>query len=229
MLTPFQSRAARALAAAPVFGRLGEAMSALAQRRVVKRGETLFEKGDPASALFGIVSGRMKVFCATQAREVALELLGVGDVLAALELSCGGPQHTSARAMTHAELVSIDRAELEALFEQQPELRAELGAAASRAVGQLTERAVDVAFLTLELRLEKVLSDLADRIGESVGREDTRLPLRQQDLADILGVSRETVNRALAAPPMRDRIMLQRGSITLVRHRVGSSEPLEVG
>jgi len=215
MLTPFQARAVRALSRAPIFGALGDELAARAHRRFVRRGEILFEKGQPCRALYGIVNGRMTVFCGTPSRLVALELLGPGELLAALEVSCGGRHHTSARAMAHSELIAIGCDALDELFEARPELRGGLGIAASRAVAQLTQRAEDLAFLSLESRLEKLLAELADRVGESVTR-GTRLPVRQQDLADMLGVSRESVNRALASPGLRDRVAPARGSITLV-------------
>jgi CRP-like cAMP-binding protein len=217
MLTPFESRAARALAETPLFGALGpESMSCL-HRSAVRKGELLFSKGDPSHHLYGLVSGPRKVFSNPEPGcELSLELVAPGELLGELGLEDGGPRYASVRALAHSELATIPRGKLLSLLDRKPELRAALGRAAANTAARLAQRAEDAAFLSIETRLEKALLDLAGRFGESVER-GTRIRLRQQDLADILGVSRESVSRALAAPALRGRLALGRGSITLLR------------
>ncbi len=217
MLTPFQFRAARALADTPFFGALGPESMGCLHRTAVRRGELLFEKGDPSDHLYGVISGRLKMFSAPEpGREISLELVAPGELVGELGLEDGGPRFASVKALAHSELATIPRRKLASLLEHRPELRAALGRSAVGTAARLAQRAEDVAFLSIETRLEKALLDLASRFGEAV-EQGTRIRLRQQDLAEVLGVSRESVSRALAAPGLRGRLALGRGSITLLR------------
>ena len=217
MLTPFESRAARALAEAPFFGELGKGSMSCLHRTAVRPGELLFAKGEPSHHLYGVISGRLKVFSDPEpGREVSLELVAPGEILGELGLEAGAPRYASVKALAHTELATIPRGKLLPLLEGRPELRAALGRAAAETAGRLAQRAEDAAFLSLETRLEKALADFANRFGEAVER-GTRIRLRQQDLADLLGVSRESVSRALSGPDLRGRLAVGRGSITLLR------------
>ena len=216
MLTPFQDRAVRALAGTPFFGELEPEFLRHIRRTAVRRGETLFEKGDPSDHLFGLMSGQMKLFSASSGkREVALGLVAPGELLGELGVALGGPRYASVVALAHSELATISRSSLDVLLDRRPELRPGLNKAAARTASRLAERAEDVAFLSIETRLEKALEDLACRFGESVER-GTLIRLRQRDLADVLGVSRESVNRLLTSSSMRGRLELGRGSIVLL-------------
>lgn len=215
MLTPFQDRAARALAYTPFFGELEPELLRHIRRVGVRRGERLFEKGDPSDRLFALIQGQLKhVSAASDSREVTLGLVAPGELVGELGVALGGPRYASVAALAHSELAAISRSTLEALLERRSELRAGLNEAASRAAARLAERAEDVAFLSIETRLEKALDDLARRFGETV-EHGTRIRLRQKDLADVLGVSRESVNRLLTAFHTQGRLELGRGSIVL--------------
>ncbi len=217
MLTPFQARAARALEKTPFFGELDPASLARLHRAAVRRGELLFEKGDPSTHLYAVISGQLKLVAEPEpGREVALALVAPGELVGEMGLDDGSPRFAGAKALAHTELAALSRRELEPLLERQPSLRSALGRAAVATAERLAERAADVAFLSIEKRLEKALLDLAARFGQAVER-GTRIQLRQQDLAEVLGVSRESVSRALAAPALRKRVVLGRGSITLLR------------
>jgi CRP/FNR family transcriptional regulator len=216
MLTPFQSRAERALAETPLFGELGRELLRSVHRTAVRRGELLFTQGDAGDHLYGLVSGQIKLFSTPEpGREVSLELIAPGELVGELEIADGQRRHASVRALAPSELATITRGTLDTLLDQRPELHAALGRATARTAARFAERAEDVAFLNIERRLEKTLIDLAHRFGEVVDC-GTRIRLRQQDLADVLGVSRESVSRALAAPRFCGKLELGRGSIILL-------------
>lgn len=215
MLTPFQSRAARSLVSAPFFGELGDDLIGV-HRVAVRRGELLYEKGAPSDRLYGLISGQLKVFTAPEAgREISLDLIAPGELIGELAIIDGAPRHASVAALATSELAAIERCELARLLARRPELHATISAAAARSAARLAQRAEDTAFLSIERRLERALDDLAGRFGERVG-EGIRIRLRQQDIADMLGVSRESVSRALSAEVRHGRIALGRGSIVVL-------------
>jgi CRP-like cAMP-binding protein len=216
MLTPFQERAARALAATPFFGEVGPALLGHLRRVAVRRGETLFRKGDASDRLFALISGQLKLCSASSGpRQVVLGLVAPGELLGELGATLGSPRYANAVALAHSELAAISQSSLEALLEGRPALRSTLQEVAARTALRLAERAEDVAFLSIEMRLEKALEDVARRFGEAV-EGGTLIRLRQRDLADVLGVSRESVNRLLTSRRMRGRLDLGRGSIVLL-------------
>jgi CRP-like cAMP-binding protein len=94
---------------------------------------------------------------------------------------------------------------------------AELVRASTSTVRRLSQRAEDAVFLSLAARLAKVLDDLAERLGEP-DPAGTLLQLRQQDLADLMSVSRESINKILTAWKADGVLELRRGAICL--HRI---------
>lgn len=216
MLTPFEGRALRALAANPVFQALGSARMRWVRRVALRRGETLFEKGDAGDDLYGVVSGQIKLFSpGARGRRVSFDLLGRGELIGADGVMGGGPHHASALALAPSELAALPRGDLMPLVDASPRLREALGAEVSKATSRLTRRLEDAAFLDTEARVERALLDFAERFGERIER-GTRVQLRQQDLADVVGLSRECVSRVLASTARRGKLELGRGSIVLL-------------
>lgn len=216
MLTPFEERALRCLSPHPFFEALGASRMRGVRRTALRRGETLFAKGDASDRLYGLVSGQIKLFSAgADGRRVSLEIVGPGELLGSVEMADGLPHHANALALAHCELAVLSRRVLEPLMVDNPQLRIALMGAAADAARRLMRRLEDAALLDIEARVERALVDLAGRIGERIER-GTRIRLRQRDLADVLGLSRESVSRVLTSPAMRDKLELGRGSIVLI-------------
>ncbi|MFT5154160.1 MAG: CRP/FNR family cyclic AMP-dependent transcriptional regulator [Planctomycetota bacterium] len=220
LLTPFQNRAQDALAENAFFNALSRECLSWTRRTSLRKGEALFEKGDTSDRLFGLVGGQMKLCSATTeipsaARPVVFGIIAPGEMLGELGFTDGAPRHATAVALAHSELLTIDRGDLEPMMEQTPELRALLGAACSASAQRLSERIEDAAYLSIEARVEKALRDCAQRFGIRTENGGTLVPLRQQDLADVLGLSRASINKILTSSAMAGRVELGRGRIVL--------------
>jgi CRP-like cAMP-binding protein len=149
-------------------------------------------------------------------REVSLGLVAPGELAGELGMADGAPRFATAIALAHGELATFRRRDLEPLMDRHPQLRDALAGAAAAAARRLSRRLEEAALLPIEARVENALVDLARRLGERVER-GVRIGLRQQDLADLLGLSRESISKVLTSPGMRGRLELGRGSIVLVR------------
>jgi CRP/FNR family cyclic AMP-dependent transcriptional regulator len=220
MLTPFQTRARIALGESRFFESLSDECMRWVERTSVRKGELLFDKHASNDALYGLVGGQIKLVSAgSDGRQISLGLVAPGEFVGEIAVSQPAPRQVGALALAHSEVATIRRCDLEPLIERRPELRVALleasAEAATEATRRLSERLEDEAFLSIEARVEKALADCARRFGERVD-EGTRVLLRQQDLADILGLSRESVNKVLTAKKMRPKLALQRGSIVLL-------------
>lgn len=216
MLTPFQNRALNALVESPFFRDFFEDCMRWVHRRSVRKGEILFEKNQPSDAIFGLVSGQMKLYATgANGRQISFGLVAPGELIGVIGISTGAPRHASVVALAHCELATLKRRDLEPLMERHPALRQALAYASAEAARQLSERIEDAAFLSIEARVEKALLDFAHRFGERI-EGGKSIQLRQQDLADVLGLSRESVSKVLTSPAMRGRVKLGRGRIVLL-------------
>jgi len=216
MLTPFQTRARRALAETPFFGELSDECMRWVQRTAVRKGEVLFHKADASGDLFGLVGGQAKLFSeGSDGRQISFGLVAPGELVGEIGIVTGAPHHATAMTLTHSEFATVKRRDLDRLMEKHPTLRVALSEASTRAAMRLSERIEDAAFLSVEARVEKALADCARRFGQRI-EGGLCIQLRQQDLADVLGLSRESVSKVLTSRAMRGKVELGRGRIVLL-------------
>lgn len=217
MLTPFQIRAREALIENAFFRTFSDDCLRWVQRTAVRKGELLFEKGKPSTALFGVVSGQVKLFSmGADERQISFGRVGPGEMIGDIGISKGSPRHTSAVALTHSEFATLSRHDLKPLLNCNPSLREALSEASAEMTRRLSERIEDTAFLTIEARVEKTVFDIARRFGERTEDSGTRVQLRRQDLADEVGLSCESVSKVLCSSSMRDPVEVGLGPIILL-------------
>ena len=216
MLTPFQLRARNALADCPVFGELSDSSLRCMIRASLRKGDTLFERGEASDSLYGVVSGRAKLYAEhASGRQISFGLVGPGELIGELGISSDEPRHASVVALAHCELARIRRDDLERLVERHPDLHAALSRASAAAALRLSQRIEDAALLSIEDQVERALVDCARRFGERI-EDGVSVSLRQQDLADLIGASRESVSRVLTSTSIRERVRLGRGRIVIL-------------
>lgn len=213
----------RALTQVALFSELPqERIQELAQmvrRRTYHRGETIFHKGDPGNGLYLIINGQVKVVLpAETGEEAVLAVLESGEFFGELALFDGLPRSATVVAVTNAEMLILHRDDFLGFVARNAEVAVALFAVLSRRLRDTDELIEDAIFLDVPGRLAKRLLDLADRHGRKtdVGVE-IDLKLTQQDLAAMVGATRESVNKHLGW--MRDHrlIQLDRQRIILLR------------
>jgi CRP/FNR family transcriptional regulator, cyclic AMP receptor protein len=213
----------RALTQVALFSELPqERIQELAQmvrRRTYHRGETIFHKGDPGNGLYLIINGQVKVLLpAETGEEAVLAVLESGEFFGELALFDGLPRSATVVAVTNAEMLILHRDDFLGFVARNAEVAVALFAVLSRRLRDTDELIEDAIFLDVPGRLAKRLLDLADRHGRKtdVGVE-IDLKLTQQDLAAMVGATRESVNKHLGW--MRDHrlIQLDRQRIILLR------------
>lgn len=192
-----------------------ETLVGLAERRIIRGGTPLFQKGDPGDRLYGVVTGCLKV-CATnlEGREVTFAVLSAGDIVGELAVTSAHPRSATVIAVSDSELASIERKRLDSVMTRRPAVLSALVEASATTVRRLTDRAEDAAFLSLDARLAKTLVELSQRIGQP-RNAGTEIRFRQQDLADMLSASRESVNKRLRDWEDHTFLQLRRGTIVV--------------
>lgn len=180
---------------APLLDRLAEASTVIG----LAEGAPLFEKGDPADALYCVIAGKIRIATTSgTGKQIVLNLIEAGSVFGEIALIDGEPRSAGATAAAPCRLLRLDRADFDRAMESEPALRRHVLALLCKRLRWVSELLEDSAFFDLETRLAKRLLWLAEHHGgpHPLG---TRIaaPLSQQELAFMLGVSREAVNKKL--------------------------------
>ncbi|HEX5332519.1 MAG TPA: Crp/Fnr family transcriptional regulator [Cellulomonas sp.] len=164
------------------------------------RGDVLFHEGDPGDRLFVIRSGKIKLGRrSSDGRENLLSIQGPGEMFGELSLFDPGPRTATATVVADAELVELAHTDLVAWLELHPTVAKHLLKALAHRLRRTNEALADLVFSDVPGRVAKALLDLATRFGEPTD-EGVRVAhdLTQEELAQLVGASRETVNKALA-------------------------------
>jgi CRP/FNR family transcriptional regulator, cyclic AMP receptor protein len=181
------------------------------------RGHTLFVEGQPGDRLYIIVSGKVKIGrrC-PDGRENLLTIMGPSDMFGELSILDPGPRTSSATAITDLCAVSIHREALRAWMVERPEITERLLRVLARRLRRTNDNVADLIFTDGPGRVAKQLLQLAQRFGT---QEDGALrvthDLTQDEIAQLVGTSRETVNKALADFAHRGWITLEGKSVLI--------------
>jgi CRP-like cAMP-binding protein len=206
----------------PLFAALDEPAAtdlagALDHRRVV-RGHVIFTEGETGDRLFLVTEGKVKISrTAADGRENLLAVLGPGEMFGELSLFDPGPRTATATTVTEADLASLDHDDLRPLLLQRPEVALQLLQALAQRLRRTNEAMADLVFTDVPGRVSKALLDLAQRFGTPEG-DTVRVThdLTQEELAQLVGASRETVNKALSDFAGRGWIRLDGRSVLLL-------------
>jgi CRP/FNR family transcriptional regulator, cyclic AMP receptor protein len=174
-------------------------LSGLAERRVYKPRETIVEKGAPANEFFVLLRGRAKVGTpGADGSHAAVNVMGPGEVFGEIAILDGQPRSATVTTLEECEMAVVDKAAFNNLLSASPSMAVKLLNVLARRVRELTTRIEDRAFLDVPARLAKQLLWLAGKHGIERGpavRID--LKLSQQELGDLVGATRESVNKQL--------------------------------
>ncbi|SDP98501.1 Crp/Fnr family transcriptional regulator [Lentzea jiangxiensis] len=188
-----------------------------------RRGEVIFAEGAPDDGLYIIESGKVKVgrSCA-DGREHLHAICGPADLLGELAAFAPGPRTSTATALTEVQAVCIDHACLRRWILTRPELADHLLCSFAMQVRCATSKLADQIFSDVPGRLAKTLLQLAQQFGVTEGaclRVDH--DLTQEELAQFIGASRETVNKTLAEFTQRGWLQVQHKSVLILdAHRL---------
>ena len=189
---------------APLFEGLDEESARALRRQMTEvklsRGEHLFLEGDQGDRLYVVLDGKIKLTrAATDGRESLWSVLGPGEMFGELSLFDPRPRTSTASAVTEATVAALGDEALRPWLMERPEVSMHMLRALARRLRRANDVTADLVFTDVPGRVAKNLLDLAERFGE---RDNAGLhvhhDLTQEELAQLVGASRETVNKALA-------------------------------
>ena len=186
------------LRATLLFAEVGEEhlarIAATASDRSLRRGDVLFAEGQEPDQIYIVTSGRIAIANKSiDGRESVVALMEAGDLFGEMPLFDGGGRSAEARALEPSGVIAIPYGPVRALYEEEPaELWSVVKLLAQR-LRSMDETLADSVFLDVTGRTAKRLLELA-------GEEDEfTLPITQEELAGMVGASRERVNKAIAS------------------------------
>jgi CRP-like cAMP-binding protein len=188
----------------------------IARRRTFRKGEVVFHRDDLAESLHLVVRGRFAVRITTPRGESALlDVLGPGDAFGELALLLPDARRSATmEALEEGETRSVFRDDFALLQVEHPGVKDVLLRLLARQLARASDRIVEAHYTDAETRVRRRLCELGERYATAEG--EVVVLLTQEDLADMAGTSRATVNRVLRDEERRGNVELGRGRI-LVR------------
>ena len=210
------------LSSAPLFAALDAEASAALRASMetisIAKGDVLFNEGQLGDQMYIITEGKVKLgHTSPDGRESILAILGPGELLGELSLFDPGPRTATAVALTDVSALGLGHQALRPWLTGRPEGAESLLQALAQRLRRTNETLADLVFSDVPGRVAKALLELGDKFGQQMpdGIHVTH-DMTQEELAQLVGASRETVNKALADFAARGWIKLESRSVVLI-------------
>lgn len=177
-----------------------EALSKALEHVEVKKGNTIFTESEPGDSLYIVLSGKVKLGRrSADGRQNLIAVMGPSDMLGELSLFDPGPRTATATALTDLKLAKLGKSALRPWLTDRPEIAEQLLRVIARRLRRTNDALADLIFTDVPGRVAKSLLQMASRFGTRDGGVlRVTHDLTQEELAQLVGASRETVNKALA-------------------------------
>src|SRR5687767_1387926 len=218
-----ESQVVEALRRVPLFASLKPhqlaEMAQMARRQRFGRDEAVFYQGDSGDSFYVILSGQVKVSVSSpEGQEAILVMLDTGESFGELALLDEQPRSATIEATRPTEVLVMRREEFHRMIHQHPDVSLSLLRVMTKRLRDTDQLVQDAAFLDVAERLAKKLLALVDSHGRPSERGiELDIHLTQQDLAAMIGATRESVNKQLGAFRDRGILAVDRQGITIIK------------
>ena len=207
-----------ALRAVPLFSGIGDDQLRLLvpvfSRRSAARGSMIMAAGDPTDSLYIVLSGRLKVMMSdADGKEVILNILGPGEFFGEMGLIDDSPRSASVVAIEPCELLSISKRDFKRCLAENFEMTMALMRGLVRRLRDADRKIGSLALLDVYGRVARLLLDMSETVN---GQKMVTRRLPKQDIAKMIGASREMVSRVMRDLTAQGLIQEQDGQLILV-------------
>ncbi len=187
-----------------------------AKHITLKRGTMIFSKGDPGTSLIAVISGTVKISISSpEGRNAILNLIESGEIFGEIALLDGLSRTADATANTNCELFVIDRREFIPFVRSQPSLAMKFIELLCERLRRTSDQVEQVILQDLPGRLASALLRLSDKHKrEPQGRT---ISITQQEISEMVGMTRESINKQLRAWATRGWVRLEHGAIVVLK------------
>jgi CRP/FNR family transcriptional regulator, cyclic AMP receptor protein len=195
-----------------------ERVAQVAIPRSFPRDTRVFHEGDSGDACYIVRSGTCRVTREhSDGRAITLATLGPGAIFGELAMFDGERRSASVEATENTQLLALPASDMRSLIRTHPAMAEKLVIALTRRLREANERISRQSFQTVPSRVAGVLNQLlAEDALAPLVREGVTIRLRQADLAQLAGTSRESVSRFLATLERAGVVQVGRGRVTVL-------------
>src|SRR5215213_1459635 len=166
--------------------------------RKYRRGEWVFVLGDPADSIYLVHEGRMKITALSEdGQEVLHEIIGPGEIFGDTSTILGIPRTTSAQALETSLLCEIRGKDFEALLTAYPEMSLQLLKSVGLRLKKAEAQLLNIVCNDVSTRVREALIHLIALEPGNRPDQPVRIGITQQDLANLIGASRQKTWQAL--------------------------------
>ena len=190
--------------------------NAMMRRTKRRRGEWVFVHGDPAESIYFLQAGRMKITALSEdGHEVVHEILGPGEIFGDTSTLLGIPRTTSAQTLEVSLLCEIYRKDFESLLKAYPELSLQLLKSVGLRLKKAEAQLLNIICNDVSTRVREALIELIADDSATWPDQKVRIKITQQDLANMVGASRQKTWEALKDLEASGVLRLMYGSIVV--------------
>jgi CRP/FNR family cyclic AMP-dependent transcriptional regulator len=209
------------LRSVPLFASFSEeplrTLATVVTRRSATRGSIIMAAGDPTESLYIVLSGRLKVMMSdADGKEVILTILGPGEFFGEMGLIDDSPRSASVVAIEVCELLAITRRDFKKCLAENFEMSMAVMRGLVRRLREADRKIGSLALLDVYGRVARLLLDMAETVD---GQKMVTKRLPKQDIAKMIGASREMVSRVMKDLQMGGFIEM-RGSTIVLRDTI---------
>src|SRR6202163_5128294 len=198
-----------------------EQLCRYAKHSTLKRGTTIVSKGDPGNSLIAVISGTVKISVSSpDGRSAILNLIGPGEIFGEIALLDGGERTADATANTNCEVFIIDRREFIPFVRSQPALAMKFIELLCARLRWTSDQVEEVILQNLPGRLASALIRLTEK--HKLEPQGRTIAITQQEISEMVGMTRESINKQLRSWAARDWVRLEHGAIVVLK-----AEPLQ--
>ena len=178
----------------------------------------IYLKGDDGRGLLMVLRGSVRLgIQASDGRQLVVGVVEAGDIFGELEMFDGGDRATTASAIADCEVLVVDRRDFIPLLRENPDFALRVMAVLAGRMRRFLEQAEDALFLHRRTRLAKKLLQMVREQGQRIeGGISLPMQIRQRELGNLLGLSRESINKQLSSWHRAGVIRRERGAVTVV-------------
>ena len=192
-----------------------------AKHAALKRGATICSKGDPGNSLVAVISGTVKISVSSaEGRSAILNLIGPGEIFGEMSVLDGQPRSADATANTNCEIFIIDRREFLPFVRSQPALAMKFIELLCTRLRWTSDQVEQVILQNLPGRLASALIRLTEKHKLAPGGRT--IAVTQQEISEMVGMTRESINKQLRVWAARNWVRLEHGAIVVL-----NAEPLQ--
>lgn len=196
------------------------AVAALARIRTFNAGETVFAIGCPGDQMMALLSGSIRISVPSSAgKELSLAIIQPGEVFGELALLDGKERSADAVAKTPSMVAVLDRRDILSFFDRNPSAWPNLVKVLCQRLRHTDQVFAEVALLEFPMRLAKMILRIANSESDSAPAAQSKIQFSQRELADMVGGSRESVNKCLRNWQRTGLVRISKGSIVIIDRR----------